>query len=249
MPPAGPIARADLKRLARPARDFDAARYFRGAGTLGFYNVGTATVRRLARQVADAHEDWSVDDAVAFAELLLPDRYLEVKGLGVEVLARHRRALAPRHLAIFKRWLARNHSDNWATTDAICGALIGPLLLAHPPLVSRTRSWRRHRNMWVRRASIVSLIPLARRGVALDHIYAAAAALHGDAEDLIQKAVGWALREAGKADAARLERYLRRYGPRIPRTSVRYAIERFSPRLRAELLASTRGGRNGAAVV
>jgi hypothetical protein len=68
--------------------------------------------------------------------------------------------------------------------------------------------WSKHRNLWVRRASIVGLIPLARRGQALDRLYAIARRLHPDDEDLIQKAVGWALREAGKADMARLERYL-----------------------------------------
>ena len=66
------------------------------------------------------------------------------------------------------------------------------------------------------------------------------AVAHGDREDLIQKAVGWALREAGKSDMGRLEQYLRENGPRIPRTTLRYAIERFSPRRRRELLVATR---------
>ena len=57
---------------------------------------------------------------------------------------------------------------------------------------------------------------------------------------MIQKAVGWALREAGKADMARLERYLRANGPAIPRTTLRYAIERFPPAKRAALLKETR---------
>ena len=61
-----------------------------------------------------------------------------------------------------------------------------------------------------------------------------------DEEDLIQKAVGWMLREAGKADPARLERYLRQHGPAIPRTTVRYAIERFPPAKRLALLRATR---------
>ena len=63
--------------------------------------------------------------------------------------------------------------------------------------------------MWVRRASIVALLPLVRQGGGVDLVYEIARRLHADREDLIQKAVGWALREAGKVDAARLERYLR----------------------------------------
>jgi 3-methyladenine DNA glycosylase AlkD len=57
---------------------------------------------------------------------------------------------------------------------------------------------------------------------------------------LLQKAVGWMLREAGKVDGVRLERYLRVNGPSIPRTTVRYAIERFPPPKRRELLEVTK---------
>jgi 3-methyladenine DNA glycosylase AlkD len=168
------------------------------------------------------------------------DRYLEAKGLGIELVARFRRDFTPRLLPAWKRWFAGNHSANWATTDAICGALIGPLLLQQPELCQQMRAWARHRNMWVRRASIVGLIARARRGESLDLVYEIARGLHVDREDLIQKAVGWALREAGKTDMARLERYLRACGPAIPRTTLRYAIERFPEAKRRALLAATR---------
>ena len=138
---------------------------------------------------------------------------------------------------MWKRWLARNHSSNWATTDAICGYLIGPLVLASPSLVPRVVAWSRDRNMWVRRASAVGLIASARKGLALDAVYGVAKRLHGDREDLIQKAVGWMLREAGKTDPVRLEGYLRAHVGVIPRTTFRYAIERFDKRKGRELLA------------
>src|SRR4029077_3582882 len=93
---------------------------------------------------------------------------------------------------------------------------------------------------WVRRASIVGLIPRARRGESLDLVYVIARRLHADGEDLIQKAVGWALREAGKTALPRLERYLRANGAAIPRTTLRYAIERFPEGKRRALLAATK---------
>ena len=234
-------ARRALKRMARPAGSFDASVYFRGADDLRFYNVGTPAMRALARSIHAANRDrWSIRDATAFADTLIKDQYLEVKSLGIELVARYRRDFTPGDLDVWKRWLAGNHSANWATTDAICGALSGPLLVRYPELGARMRIWARDRNMWVRRASIVSLIPLARRGESLGLVYAIARRLHGDSEDLIQKAVGWALREAGKADMARLERYLRANGASIPRTTLRYAIERFPEPKRRALLAATR---------
>ena len=230
--------------MSRSAGSFDASRYFRGAGDLGFYNVGTGPMRQLARDIYLEHRDiWTLDDALAFADALIEDRYLEVKSIGIEVLARYRRVFTPRLLAVWKRWLASNHSANWATTDAMCGALIGPLIVARPELDVRLEPWSRHRNMWVRRASIVGLIPRARRGDSLDLVYEVAKRLHADCEDLIQKAVGWALREAGKTDPARLERYLRANGQAIPRTTLRYAIERFPDATRRALLRDTRYGK------
>jgi 3-methyladenine DNA glycosylase AlkD len=234
-------ARRELARMASTSSSYDASRYFRGADDLAFLNVGTQPVRTMAKAIVAVHrEDWTVADAATFADLLIRDRHLEVKAVGIEALACYRRQFSRALLPMWKRWLAENHSANWATTDAICGLLIGPLLAAQPRLADGVARWATNRNMWVRRASIVSLIPLARHGKALDLVYAAARTLHRDDEDLIHKAVGWALREAGKTDMERLERYLLANGPKIPRTAVRYAIERFQPSTRRRLLLATR---------
>ena len=232
-------ARRQLASLSRPAAQFDAKRYFRGETGLGFYNVGTTAVRGLARSIVADHAEWTVKHAQRFAHLLIVDRYLEVKGLGVEVLARYRRDFTRALLPGWRRWLARGYSANWATTDAICGLLIGPLLVAEPSLIAEMPVWARDRNLWVRRASAVSLIPPVRRALALTTAYRIARMLHTDKEDLIQKAVGWLLREAGKMDADRLEAYLLANGPTIPRTTVRYAIERFDETTRKSLLTAT----------
>lgn len=224
--------------MSRPAGEFDASRYFRGDHTLGFYNTGSGHMRALAREIHLAQRDrWTLHDAVAFADLLMPDRYLEVKAVGLEVLARFRRDFTPGLLAHCKRWLARDYSSNWATTDEMCGVIIGPLLLKYPALVPQLRSWAGHKNMWVRRASMVGLLKPMRAGRTIDQVYQTAGRLHPDPNDLIHKAVGWALRDAGKIDAARLERYLRANVRVIPRTTFRYAIERFAPAKRKQLLA------------
>jgi 3-methyladenine DNA glycosylase AlkD len=234
---------AALRRMARPAGSFDAATYFRGTPELRFYNVGAPRVRSLARAVYLANRvDWTIDDAMRFAGELLRDSHLEVKSTGIELLARYRTSFAPGLLPAWKRWLAANLAANWATTDLLCGRLIGPLLADHERLIPLMLSWSAHRNLWVRRASAVALLPAIRRGLALDVAYDVATALQSDGEDLIQKAVGWMLREAGKQDAPRLERYLRSEGARIPRTTVRYAIERFPDAKRRALLEATKGG-------
>ena len=232
---------AALRRMARPIGSFDATRYFRGDHGLKFYNVGTDRVRALARDVyAATRARWTVDDAMRVADVLMRDPHLEAKSVGIELVARYRTSFTPALLARWKGWLSANLSANWATTDTLCGLLIGPLLVDHPAQAPRLRMWARDRNMWVRRASAVGLIPSVRRGVALDLAYEVAAQLHPDREDLIQKAVGWMLREAGKTDLVRLERYLLANGSRIPRTTLRYAIERFPETKRRSILTRTR---------
>src|SRR5438552_4143052 len=103
--------RAELRRMSRPAGAFDARRYFRGPIDLAFHNVGTTAMRGLARAVHAAHrDDWSIDEAMAFADLLIRDRHLEAKSVGIEVVARYRRDFAPRLLPKWKRWLAKNYA-------------------------------------------------------------------------------------------------------------------------------------------
>jgi len=235
---AAASAKRELKALSRPSHEFDASRYFRGERNFAFLNTGTQPTRTLARVIAAAQREyWTVDDAIAFADALMPDRYLEVKNLGLEVLARYRRDFPRRLLTVCKRWLARDDSANWATTDAMCGIVIGPLLLKYPELIPKLRGWAGHQNMWVRRASIVGLLKPMKSGRTVDQVYATAKQLHRDPNDLIHKAVGWALREAGKMDAARLDRYLRANVRGIPRTTFRYAIERLGSKNRRELMA------------
>jgi 3-methyladenine DNA glycosylase AlkD len=226
--------------MARPTGSFDAARYFRGEHGLRFYNVGTDRMRALAREICAANKGrWTVEHAMRLADILMRDPHLETKSVAIEAVAGFRTSFAPALLPRWEGWLAADLSANWATTDAMCGLLIGPLLVDRPALAPRMRAWSRDRNMWVRRASAVGLIPSVRRGVGLDLAYEIAARLHADREDLIQKAVGWMLREAGKTDMPRLERYLLANGAGIPRTTLRYAIERFPEPKRREILAVT----------
>ncbi len=231
---------AELKRLGTPERATGAAAYFKSYEKLKFFGVDSPTIRRLAARIRRQEgRDWRLREAVAFAAAMLAQPELEAKGVGVCVLGKFRADYTPGLLARAKTWLAK-HCTDWASTDSLCGEVIGPLLVAHPELVPRLRAWRSSRHVYVRRASAVALIPLARTGRALDDAYGAALDLGGEPHHLLQKAAGWLLREAGKADMRRLERFLREHGTSLSRTTVSYAIERFAPAQRKTLLAVTR---------
>jgi 3-methyladenine DNA glycosylase AlkD len=130
--------------------------------------------------------------------------------------------------------------DNWAVTDDLATRVITTLIDKFEPLAATVESWDHSPNLWVRRSSAVAFVYLIRKGRHLDRAYRIATVLEPDTHDLIHKACGWLLRECGKADAKRLEQHLLEHGPAIPRTTLRYAIERFSVAKRRHLLAATR---------
>ena len=95
--------------------------------------------------------------------------------------------------------------------------------------------------MWERRIAMVATLEHIRQG-SLDNTFWLAERLLGDPEDLMHKAAGWMLREAGKRDAEALRGFLARHAAEMPRTMLRYAIERFSREERGRWLAAGRCG-------
>lgn len=232
-------ALALLRSKADPRRKAGVQAYFKES--VSAFGVTAPQVREIAarihRQVKDV---WSVADAIALCDLMLARPELEAKGVAILVLQRYRGTFP---VALFDRahaWLSSDRLANWASVDTLCPDVIGALLEAHAPLRRRIAGWARSPNRWVRRASIVSWLKLARRPEHKDAVYAAARRHFDSDDDLVQKAAGWLLREAGKQDMRALEAFLRAHGPRIPRTTLRYAIERFPPARRRDLLEGTR---------
>jgi 3-methyladenine DNA glycosylase AlkD len=226
-------ARADTRR----ARGVQA--YFKES--VRAFGVTAPQARQIAAQLhRQVKREWTVEDAIDLCDLLLPRPELEAKGVAILLLHRFRKTYPKALFEKTRGWLLANRLDNWASVDALCPEVIGTLVEAHPPLLERLESWSRSPNRWVRRASIVSLLKLARRPEYKDVVYAMARRHFGSDDDLVQKAAGWLLREVGKQDMRALEAFLRSHGPRIPRTTLRYAIERFPPAKRRALLVSTR---------
>jgi 3-methyladenine DNA glycosylase AlkD len=181
-----------------------------------------------------------VGDAVAFCEFLLAVPQLEAKIVGVELLGRYHRDFDFTLLPQVKRWLLAGYSANWATVDDLAPRVITPLVRRFPRTLPELRRWTSSPNLWVRRAAVVALVKPARAGEHLDQAYDFVCRLFDDEEDLMHKCTGWLLREAGRMDPSRLERFLLDHGPSIPRTTVRYAIERFPERDRKRILNDTR---------
>lgn len=127
--------------------------------------------------------------------------------------------------AIYDFYLSNTSSiNNWDLVDASAEHIVGGWLRerSKAPLTKLARS----RNLWERRIAMVATLHFIRSGK-LSETFRIADLLMDDRHDLIHKASGWMLREAGKRDVAALRKYLAPRCGKMPRTMLRYAIERF----------------------
>lgn len=121
--------------------------------------------------------------------------------------------------------------DNWDLVDVTAPIVVGEFMADHPEELARLESLAASKNLWERRIAVLATFALLRRnefGPTLD----VARMLLRDEHDLIHKAVGWMLREVGKRDRGVEEVFLREHATVMPRTMLRYAIEKFPPDLK-----------------
>jgi 3-methyladenine DNA glycosylase AlkD len=225
--------RARVRSLGDPDAARAAARYFKtGPGQYAegdlFVGLRAATLRQLAREYRDLPPEQAVE--------LLQSPVHEDRSLALLILAdAATRGDAARKKQVYDLYLAHTRFvNNWDLVDVSAAAVVGGHLAerSRRPLVRLAKS----ASLWERRIAIVATQHFIRRGEFADTL-AVAELLLGDREDLIHKAVGWMLREVGQRDRATLEGFLRRHHRRMPRTALRYAIERFPEDLRRAYLS------------
>jgi 3-methyladenine DNA glycosylase AlkD len=195
----------------------------------------TAELRKLARRFTKViKNDAGVLYLIEVADLLFAGEVLEEKVLAVFLLERETEAFGDRQFRLFERWLKRVSS--WADHDALVHSLIGPLLVGHPRRQQRAMGWARSKNRWHRRAAAVSLIRAARLKQSFAQIRKVTELLISDQDDMVQKGLGWLLREAAKADPQTTVPYLIKIRTRAPRLVLRTACETLTVRERARIL-------------
>lgn len=136
---------------------------------------------------------------------------------------------------IFESWISL-HVSNWAACDTFCNHTVGTLLEMYPEYLGELKRWAVSPNLWMRRASAVSLIVPAKRGLFLDTVFELADLLLEDREDMVQKGYGWLLKVASQAHEQEVFQYVMAHKNRMPRTALRYAIEKMPKELKARAM-------------
>lgn len=127
----------------------------------------------------------------------------------------------------------RRYVNNWDLVDSSAPYILGDYLTNHSRAVLLRLA--KSGSIWDRRIAVLSTFAWIKQGDFTD-AFKIAGILINDSHDLIQKAVGWMLREVGKRDRKSLERFLDKYAATMPRTALRYAIEHFNPQNRQHYL-------------
>jgi 3-methyladenine DNA glycosylase AlkD len=230
-----------LKASADPKRAREGKRFFKSNEEIHLLGIRAPEIRKISKELFSLVKPyWTQEQAVELCTLMLPNKYLEVKALCLLILERFVSYLDKKHFLLIKKWINSYYCSDWATIDTLCSNVLSPLIKAHPEFIDEVFTWADSENKWLRRASIVSFVKPARHGQYIDVIHRIAEKLFSDEDDLIQKANGWILRESGKTDMNRLEQFLLKHGENIPRTTLRYAIERFPEKKRKKILTSTK---------
>jgi 3-methyladenine DNA glycosylase AlkD len=198
------------------------------------YGVKAAAVRAIAREYFP--RDSGKNEIFPLCEELLRSGYFEEAAIAYDWAERLKKSFAPDDFAVLEHWL-HAFVSNWAECDTLCNHAVGSFLERYPEYLARLKGWARSENRWVRRGAAVSLVLPARRGEFLEEVFAIADLLLEDPDDLVQKGYGWMLKEASKAHPGEVFSFVMARRRQMPRTALRYAIEKFPPDLRSRAMA------------
>ena len=229
-------AREEIRALANKEIAQHSLRFFKtdkgeyGHGDL-FLGVRAPKIRLIAKK----HIDISITDM----KTLIQSKYHEERFLGLIILVnkyaktkdkKNRNQLYKIYVSSFK------YINNWNLVDVTCPHVTGKHLIDKDRTI--LYKWAKSEDLWTKRIAMVSTFSFIRKNDLEDTFKIAEILLH-DEHDLIHKAVGWMLREAGKRDIKKEETFLKKYYKTMPRTMLRYSIEKFPESKRQKYLKGT----------
>lgn len=217
-----------LKQIANPEKVLALSRFFKtgpgdyAAGDL-FLGITVPQIRALVKEYQLASDDLIIE--------LLNNPYHEIRLLGILMIVnRYEGAKADserkKHLNFYLKH--RYAINNWDLVDLSVYKVWGDYLLRHQADRPLLFKYAKSQNLWERRLAVVATMTLVKAGQ-FEEIFRLARFLRNDQEDLIQKALGWILREVGKRDEKVLKQFLDQEATSLARTTLRYAIERLDP--------------------
>ncbi len=226
--------RSVLKQNADEKTRISGKRFFKEE--VKIHGLKSALVNSIGREYFKKLPEKNKEAVFGLCEELWKSGYLEESFIACNWTYSLRKEYSPGDFAVFERWVSK-YVSNWASCDTLCNHSIGTFIEMYPAFMNELKKWARSEKRWVKRASAVSLIIPARKGKFLNDIFEIADILHSDPDDMVQKGYGWMLKAASEAYQQEVFLYVMKRKGSMPRTSLRYAIEKMPSGLKAEAMA------------
>lgn len=204
-------------------------RFFKEAVNL--HGVKTSIVSRISKAHFQSVKGRDKNEVFGLCDELWESGYLEESFIACDWAYFIRERYEHQDFEVFEKWVG-NYISNWASCDTLCNHAIGAFVEIYPEYLLRLKDWARSENRWVRRAAAVTLIVPAKEGKFLKDIFEIADILLLDKDDLVQKGYGWMLKEASRKHQNEVYEYVVKHKMVMPRTALRYAIEKMPEELR-----------------
>ncbi|MGD6851489.1 MAG: DNA alkylation repair protein [Candidatus Bathyarchaeia archaeon] len=225
--------RAELAANADEQTKIGAKHFFKES--IKVYGVKTPLVAKIAKKYLPQTKRLSKDALFTLCEELYRSDYMEEAFVVAEWLPHRIDQLQASDIHTFKRWID-SYINNWAKCDSFCNHTVGDLIQKCPETAAEVKSWAKSSNRWLKRASAVSFIVPAKRGMFLMDAFEVCDVLLLDGDDLVQKGYGWLLKEESRVHQKEVFDYVVKNRKVMPRTALRYAIELMPKELKAEAM-------------
>ena len=203
--------------------------------SIKIHGVKTALVTTLSKYFYKKINTLDKNKIFELCEELWQSGYLEETFIACNWAYNQHKNFKPEDFIIFERWV-NEYISNWASCDTFCNHTLGTFIEMYPAYVEELKKWTLSENRWVKRASAVSFIIPARKGLFLNDIFEIADNLLTDKDDLVQKGYGWMLKATSQTNQNAVFDYVINNKNIMPRTALRYAIEKMPANLKAEAM-------------
>jgi len=204
--------------------------------TIQCYGIKSATIKSIGKEFYKEIKNKSKDEIFELCDILWKSGFIEESFIACQWSYTLRKQYTKDDFILFENWID-SYITNWASCDTFCNHTVGNFIEMYPEYISELKRWTQSKNRWMRRAAAVSLIVPAKKGLFLKDVFEIADKELLDNEDMVQKGYGWMLKVAANKHEQEVFEFVMKNKSQMPRTSLRYAIEKMPIALKEQAMA------------
>lgn len=225
--------RTELKNHSDEKTREGAQRFFKEK--IKLYGIKTATTTQIGKKYYNLIKNKKKTEIFSLCEELWKSGYIEESFIACHWSYIIHKKYEKDDLQLFEKWISQ-YVTNWASCDTFCNHTVGEFIEMFPEKIDVLKQWTSSKNRWMKRAVAVSLIIPARHGKFLKDIFEIADLLLTDTDDMVQKGYGWMLKAASQAHETEVFNYVMQNKKAMPRTALRYAVEKMPKNLKEKAM-------------